>query len=85
VIREQTRVVHLIDVVTGEDQHVTRPGLQLVQKVDVLPDGIGGPPIPELPQALLSGHILDELAERVAQVTPSAADVPGERDRLVLG
>ena len=75
-------VVHLVDVVAGQDDDVPR-GLAL-DRVDVLVDGVGGAQVPVLADALLRRQDLDELAEFLRHDVPAHADVPVERQRLVL-
>ena len=77
-------VVHLVDVVAGEDEDVL--GLFGADGVDVLEDGVGGALVPGLGDALHGGEDLDELAELGGDDRPPAlADVAVERERLVLG
>ena len=54
-------VVHLINVVAGEDQHELR--LVFVQKMKVLEDGIGGAGVPTVAVALLGRHGVEEFAQ----------------------
>jgi len=54
-------VVHLVDVVAGEDEDVL--GLLGTDGVDVLEDGVGGALVPALGDTLHGGKDLDELAE----------------------
>ena len=51
VALDQLGVVHLVDVVAGEDHHVLGP--LFLDRVDVLVDGVGGALIPVLVDALL--------------------------------
>ena len=77
-------VVHLVDVVAGEDEDVL--GLFGADGVDVLVDGVGGALVPGLGDALHGREDLDELAELVGDDrAPALADVAVERERLVLG
>ncbi len=76
-------VVHLVDVVAGEDHDVFRP--LFLDGVDVLVDGVGGALIPVLVDALLRRHDVDELAQLAATTIPAEVDVPVEAHRLVLG
>ena len=78
------RVVHLVDVVAGEDEDVLR--LLGADGVDVLEDGVGGALVPGLGDALHGGKNFDELAELIGDDrAPAFADVAIERERLVLG
>ena len=55
VLGKHDRVVHLVDMVAGEDDHILGEGPVTLQNVDVLIDGIGRSPIPGiLIDALLS-------------------------------
>ena len=76
------QVVHLVDVVTGQHDHVAR--LLAHDRIEVLIDGVGGALIPLLADALLRRQDLDELAELFGDDAPSLADVAVERQRLVL-
>ena len=75
-------VVHLVDVVAGEHDEMSRVLAQ--DRIEVLVDRIGGAEIPVLADALLRAENLDELAEFVGDDAPSHAEVPAERQRLVL-
>ena len=80
---DELHVVHLVDVVAGQDHDVRRP--LLLDRVDVLVDGVGRALVPMLVDPLLRGHDVDELAQLAAQVTlPADVDVPVEAHRLVL-
>ncbi len=84
MLLEHAGVVHLVDVVAGEDDDVLR--LFGADGVDVLVDGVGGALVPGLGDALHGGKDLDELAELVGDDrAPALADVAVERERLVLG
>ena len=84
MLLEHEGVVHLVDVVAGEDDDVL--GLFGADGVDVLVDGVGGALVPGLGDALHGGKDLDELAELVGDDgAPALADVAVERERLVLG
>ena len=63
-------VVHLVDVVAGQDHHVLGP--LLLERVDVLIDGVGRALVPVLVDALLRRHDVDELAQLAAQVTAAS-------------
>ena len=75
-------VVHLVDVVAGEHQHVQRP--VRANQVHVLPQRVRGALVPLGAAALLRGNGLDELAEFAAQEAPALADVLDQRVGLVL-
>ena len=77
-------VVHLVDVVAGEDDDVL--GLFGADGVDVLVDGVGGALVPGFGDALHGWEDLDELAELVGDDrAPALADMAVERERFVLG
>ena len=52
-------VVHFVNVVAGEDDHVA--GIFLLNAVDILVDGVGGAFVPVLVDALLGRQDFDEL------------------------
>ena len=81
VLLEHRLVIHLVDVVAGEDEDVVR--LLAADGIDILIDGVGRALIPVLRDAHLRRQHLDEIA--VAHESgPAAADVPVEAERLVL-
>jgi hypothetical protein len=77
-------VVHLVDVVAGEDEDVL--GFFRADGVDVLIDGVGCALIPGLGDALHGGEDFNEFAELIGDNrTPAFADVAIERQSFVLG
>jgi len=77
-------VVHLVDVVAGQDDDVRRA--QAVEDVEVLEHGVGGAAVPVLlVDALLGREEVDELAHLAAQEAPAALQVAQQAVRLVLG
>ena len=82
VLLEHLLVVHLVDVVAGEDEDVV--GLLAADRIDVLVDGVGGALIPVLRDAHLGRQNFDEIAV-AHQRGPAAADVAVEAERFVLG
>ena len=82
VVGDHRTVVHLVDVVAGEHQHVL--GAVGEDQLDVLVHGIGGAAIPRRADLLLRRHHLDELAELAAQIAPAVLHVLDQRLRLVL-
>ena len=80
---QHPRVVHLVDVVAG--QHDDVPRVLARDRVEVLVDGVGGAEVPVLADALLRRQDLDEVAELFREHLPAHADVPRQRERLVLG
>ena len=83
MLREHLAVVHLVDVIPGEHQHVR--GIVPPQDVEVLGDGVRGPPIPLGGFALLRRQQLDELVEAAVEEAPAALHVPDQALRPVLG
>jgi len=79
----QQPVVHLVDVVAGQDQHVV--GGDAVDEVQVLPDGVGGALVPVVAALHLGRHFLDELVQARGQEAEALGEVPAQRVRLVLG
>ena len=78
------RVVHLVDVVAGQDQHMF--GLFGANGVDVLEHRIRRPLVPGLGHPLHRRQDFDELAEFAGNDgSPAFADVPVEGKSLVLG
>jgi hypothetical protein len=75
-------VVHLVDVIPGEHQHVQRT--MRADDLHVLPERVRGALVPLRPEALLRRDHLHELAELAAQVAPATLDVLDERVGLVL-
>jgi hypothetical protein len=72
VLGEQPRVVHLVDMVAGEDQHVLRR--VAAQDVEVLVHGVRRfPLIPVERDALLRRQQLDELVETAVEKAPARA------------
>src|ERR1700677_853574 len=83
MLLQHATVVHLVDVVAGEDEDVFR--LFGANGVDVLIDGVGGTGIPVLADALHGRKNFDEFAQFVGHDrSPSLANVAIERQRLVL-
>ncbi|MND93382.1 hypothetical protein D3C80_855680 [compost metagenome] len=77
-------IVHLVDVVAGDDQHVL--GVAAVDEVQVLVNRIGGALVPlGFVDLLLGGKELDELVEAAIEETPAALDVADQAVGLVLG
>ena len=75
-------VVHLVDVVAGQHHDVARR--LALDRVEVLVDGVGRAEVPVLADALLGRQDLDELVEFLRDDVPAHADVPVQRQRLVL-
>jgi hypothetical protein len=83
VVGDHRAIVHLVDVVPGEHQHVF--GVVRDDQLKILVHGVGGAAVPARVQLLLRRHHLHELAELAPQVTPAVLHVPDERLGLVLG
>ena len=83
VVGDHRPVIHLVDVVAGEHQHVL--GTMGADQLDVLVHGIGGAAVPHRAELLLRRYDFDEFAELAAQVAPAVLHVLDERLRLVLG
>ena len=84
VLAKHQLVVHLVDVVASEDDHVFGPvGLD---DVDVLVDGIGSALIPlRFRNALAGGQDVEAFVSFGAQEVPATLQVADQRMRLVLG
>ena len=82
VVADHRTVVHLVDVVPREHEHVQRS--VLANHLHVLPQRVRRAAVPVRAALLLRRDDLDELAELAAQVAPAALDVLDERMRLVL-
>ena len=83
VFSQHLAVVHLVDMVAGEDQHIARS--VGVEDVNILEYGIGGTLIPTGIHALLCREEFDKFAEFAAQKSPTELDVTDEAVGLVLG
>ena len=79
---EHSAVVHLVNVVAGEHQHVLRR--VPVQERQVLEDGVGGAAVPGFGHLLLRRQQFDELLEAAVEETPAVLDVANQAVRLVL-
>ncbi len=76
-------VVHLVDVIAREDEHVL--GLLRADRVNVLVDRVGCALIPLVAHPLHGRQHFDELAQFDAHDVPTFADVAVQRQGLVLG
>ena len=79
---QHLRVVHLVDVVAGQDDDVARRFTG--DRIEVLVDRIRRAEIPVLVDTLLRRQDFDEFAELFGDDAPSHSDMPVERRRLVL-
>ncbi len=82
VVVDHPGVIHLVNVVAGQDQRVAGRGL--LDRVDVLVDRVGRPLIPHLGDPLLGRDHLDVLAELAAEELPPLVDMPVQAGGLVL-
>ena len=83
VIVQHRPVIHLVDVVAGQDQHLLRAlGLQ---EVEVLEDGVGGAPVPAAHHDLLGRHAVDEFPQVRVHDVPGLPEVLVQRKAAVLG
>src|SRR5688572_16363051 len=83
MLLEQRSEVHLVDVIAGEHERVSRSLRE--DEVEILTDGVGRTSVPPRMQPLLSGPDVDEFTQVSRQRIPAARDVPDERLCLVLG
>src|SRR5207247_3523826 len=75
-------VVHLVNVIAGEDQDMARG--EPPQYIDILIHRVGGPLVPARHDALLRGQQLDELIEPAVEKAPAALHMTDQALRLVL-
>ena len=68
MLLQHQAVVHLVDVIAGEDENVLR--LLGADGIDVLVDGVGGAHVPVLADALHGRQDFDELAQFAADDVP---------------
>jgi hypothetical protein len=83
VLGEHQAVVHLVNVVAGQDQYVH--GLAARQVLQVLVHGVGRALVPGGVDLLLRRQDVNELAELAAEIAPGALQVHDQVVRLVLG
>ena len=77
-------IVHLVDVVARQNEDVL--WLLRPDRIDILIDRVRRALVPALRNALHGRQNLDELAQLIRHYgPPSLADVPVQRERLVLG
>ena len=82
MLRKHATVVHLVDVIAGQDQHILR--IVAPQHVDVLEHRIGGTLIPVFADLLLCRQQIDELIKAAIEKTPAALEVANQALCLVL-
>jgi len=76
-------VVHLVNVIAGEDEHVL--GLLGTDGINVLIDRVRRAHIPVIADPLHRGENFNELSYLAADDIPTFTDVPVERKSFVLG
>ena len=83
VLAQHQLVVHLVDVVAGQDDHVFGP--VALDDVDVLVDRVGGALVPlRLRNALAGRQDVEALVSLGPQEVPAALQMADQRMRLVL-
>mgnify|MGYP002513003504 CR=1 FL=1 len=85
VISHHSGVVHLVDVVTGEDHHIV--GVKTLDEIDILINGVGSALVPAglLVVALVGGQHLGAAMGLVQAPGLAVADVLVQLQRLILG
>ena len=76
MLGEHDRVVHLVDMVTCQDQHIL--GSCFAHEVEVLEDGVGCSAVPVLTQPLLGRDHVDVFAHVRGQKPPAAFDMANQ-------
>ena len=76
-------VIHLVNVIAGEDEHVL--GLLRADGINVLIHRVGRALVPLIAHPLHRRQHFDELSHLAAHDVPAFADVTVQRKRLVLG
>ena len=79
---EHALIIHLVDMVTGKDDDVLR--LFRADRIDVLIDRIGRTHIPIFADPLHGREDFNELSHFPAHNIPAFANMPVQRERLVL-
>ena len=83
VVGDHRTVIHLVDVIAREDQHVR--GIVRSDELHILVHRVCRASIPMRADLLLGGNEFHELAELAAQIAPTTLDVLDERLSFVLG
>ena len=84
MVGQHVRVIHLVDVVAGQDDKVFRAGG--AEDVEVLEHGVGGAAIPgRLVEPLLRRQQVEKFAHFRAQKRPAHLQMAQQAVRLVLG
>ena len=79
---EHPGIVHLVDMVAGEDEHEVR--VLLLEGIEVLIDGIRRSTVPVFADSFLGRDDVDVLVQFGMEHIPSHLDMMGEGFRLVL-
>ena len=74
---EHLHIVHLVDMVAGEDEHIVR--LFIVEEKKVLIDRVGGTLVPFFADPLLGWNRSNIFAEFGVEDVPARADMTVER------
>jgi hypothetical protein len=82
VFRQHATVVHLVDVISGQDQHVL--GSIAPDQGEVLEHRVGGALVPVFTDLLLRRQDVDELVETAVEKAPAALQVLDQALCLVL-
>ena len=84
VLLQHLFVVHLVDVIAGQDDHVTRP--IALDDIDILVHRVGGAEIPHpFRDALAGGKNVETLVAFVPEEGPAVLHVADQTVGLVLG
>jgi len=83
VIAHKEAVIHFVEVVAGQNEDIHRP--VTLDEIEVLPDGVGGSPVPVLTDSLLGRHHLHEMPEFGAEDVPACFEVVVEDWDLYCG
>ena len=76
-------VIHFVDVIARQNQHVLR--LFRADRIDVLINRVRRSHVPVIADSLHGRQNLDELSHLPRQDVPALADVAVQRQRFVLG
>ncbi len=83
VLGQHACVVHLVDVIAGQDQHVLGPVAP--DQVEILQYRVGGTTIPVFADLLLGRQDVDEFVKAAVEKAPAALQVLDQALCLVLG
>jgi len=83
VVGDHRTVVHLVDVIARQNQHMS--GVMRAYELQILVHRVGGSAVPVRADLLLRRNELHEFAKLAAQIAPAALNVLDQRLRLVLG